>query len=124
MKKQTAKIVFMGALLGLFVTDGFCDNVYVYDGYALSTANAYTDKKIQGLRGETHEGTALAIALSNPVIENGKKQAINVGVGQYESASAIGITYARRVNNDVFVDFGVSTTNSNIASKAGVNFSF
>lgn len=96
---------------------------------ATTYAKSYTDAKIdevkQELRGEIHRGTALAIALSTPVvIENGKKQAVNIGVGQYKSASAIGITYARRVSKDTFVNFGASFVEQDVATRAGVNYSF
>lgn len=98
-------------------------------GNSLAEANAYTDQKIadvkQELRKEMHESTALAIALSTPaVIENGKDNGMSIGVGQYKSAAAIGVSYSRRATRDTFVNFGVSAVGQSVASRASYNLSF
>lgn len=95
----------------------------------LQSANGYTDQKIndleQNLRGEIAEGTALAMALSSPaIIENGRVNAMSIGVGQYKSATALGISYSRRATRDTFVNVGVSAVGQNVAARSSVNFSF
>lgn len=95
----------------------------------LQSANGYTDQKIndleQNLRGEIAEGTALAMALSSPaIIENGRDNAMSIGVGQYKSATALGISYSRRATRDTFVNVGVSAVGQNVAARSSVNFSF
>lgn len=106
-------------------------NTYADQGDArtLQASKDYTDSKIsevkQELRKEMHESTALAIALSTPaVIENGKDNSMSIGVGQYKSAAAIGVSYSRRATRDTFINFGVSAVGQSVASRASYNLSF
>lgn len=98
-------------------------------GNSLSEANAYTDQKIedikQELRKEMHESTALALALSSPaVIEPGKDNGMSIGVGQYKSAAALGVSYSRRTRSNEFLNIGISTVGGNVATRSSYNFSF
>jgi len=102
---------------------------YTYVDQSEQRANAYTDAKIaevkQELRKEMHESTALALALATPaVIEGGKDNAMSIGVGQYKSAAALGVSFSRRATLSSFVNVGVSTVGGNVAARSSVNFSF
>lgn len=102
---------------------------YTYVDQAEQRANAYTDAKIaevkQELRKEMHESTALAMALSTPaVIEAGKDNGMSIGVGQYKSAAALGVSYSRRATKDTFINVGMSAVSSGVATRASYNFSF
>lgn len=99
------------------------------DARTLQSAKDYTDAKIedikQELRKEMHESTALALALSSPaVIEPGKENGVSVGVGQYKSAAALGISYSRRTRTNEFLNVGISTVGGNVATRSSYNFSF
>lgn len=98
-------------------------------GSSLAESKDYTDQQIanvkQELRKEMHESTALAIALASPaVIEAGSDNAMSIGVGQYKSAAAIGLSFSRKMKQNSFVNLGVSAVGQNVASRASYNLSF
>lgn len=82
--------------------------------------NMFEDR-ISSLR----KGVALAAALQTPVIEQGKNNAVKMGVASVDGKEGFGIAYARRINASVQVNVDVATDfDSEIAARAGANYSF
>lgn len=90
---------------------------------------AYVDKGVN----KAYEGTAIALAISQPVFLPGQNFAFRVGYGGYESQNAVGFSAAGVIARDLFgygstvsLDGGVGfgTENSGVAGKAGVTIGF
>ncbi len=90
---------------------------------------AYVDKGDK----KAYEGTAIALAISQPVFLPGQNFAFRVGYGGYESQNAVGFSAAGVIARDLFgygstvsLDGGVGfgTENSGVAGKAGVTIGF
>ena len=96
--------------------------------FATDAANkAYVD---QGLN-KAYQGTAIALAISQPVLGTGQNFAIRAGWGEYESQNAGGISAVGIIGRDwlwggstVALDGGVGFSNNQVAAKAGVTFGF
>jgi len=94
---------------------------------------AYVDTNVGKARNQAYEGTAVALAISQPILANGQTFAIRAGWGDYESESAFGVSAAGVIAHDVFgygstvtLDggVGVGTNYNGVGGKAGVTFGF
>ncbi len=93
---------------------------------------AYVDTTLNKGLNKAYEGTAMALAISQPILMNGQSFAVRAGWGDYESQSAGGVSVAGVVARDLFgygstvvLDGGVGFGNSgDVAGKAGVTFGF
>lgn len=89
---------------------------------------AYVDRGLN----KAYQGTAIALALSQPIFAPGQTWAIRAGWGGYESQNAGGVTVAGIVGRDWFgggstvaIDGGVGfSDNGAVAGKAGVTIGF
>ncbi len=90
---------------------------------------AYVDKQTN----RAFEGTAVALAISQPMFQPGQSFAVRAGWGDYESQNAFGVSAAGIVAHDIFgygstvtVDagVGVGTNYNGVAGKAGVTIGF
>ncbi|MGA7323577.1 MAG: hypothetical protein WBX25_03615 [Rhodomicrobium sp.] len=90
---------------------------------------AYVDKGVN----KAFEGTALALAISQPMFMPGQSFAIRAGWGDYQSQNAFGVSAAGVIARDVFgygstivVDGGVGVGGNynGVAGKAGVTIGF
>lgn len=95
----------------------------------LSEANSYTDSKIsaleESLTKEYRSATATAIALAvSPILSNGNKHALGIGLGHYEGENAVAVNYVAEVNKNVHVQLGTALNSNSTALKGGVSFGF
>ena len=89
---------------------------------------AYVDRGLN----KAYEGTAIALAISQPVLATGQSFAIRAGWGDYESQNAFGVSAVGVVGRDWFwggstvaIDGGIGFGNSNsVAGKVGVTLGF
>ncbi len=89
---------------------------------------AYVDRGLN----KAYEGTAIALAISQPIIGPNQTFAIRAGWGNYESENAFGISAAGIIGRDwlwsgstVALDGGVGWGSNNaVAAKAGVTLAF
>jgi trimeric autotransporter adhesin len=90
---------------------------------------AYVDKGVN----KAYEGTALALAISQPVFLPGQTFAIRGGWGEYESRNAFGVSAAGVIAHNVFGNgstvsldggVGVGTSYNGVAGKAGITIGF
>jgi hypothetical protein len=90
---------------------------------------AYVDKSTN----KAYEGTAVALAISQPVFLPGQNFAIRAGWGDYESQNAFGVSAAGVIARDVFgygstvaldAGLGVGTNYNGFGAKAGVTVGF
>jgi len=97
--------------------------------YGTDAANkAYVDRGLN----KAYEGTAIALAISQPIIGPNQTFAIRAGWGDYENQSAFGLSAAGIIGRDwlwggstVALDGGVGWgSNNSVAGKAGVTFAF
>ncbi len=81
---------------------------------------------------KAYQGTAIALAISQPVFAPGQTWAVRAGWGGYESQNAFGLSVAGIVGRDWFgggstvaIDGGVGFSADNtVAGKAGVTVGF
>ena len=80
---------------------------------------------------KAYEGTAIALALSQPIFAPGQSWAIRAGYGGFESANAGGVSVAGIIGRDWFgagttiaIDGGVGFADNVVAGKAGVTIGF
>ena len=92
-----------------------------------ATNKAYVDKGLN----KAYEGTAIALAISQPVFLPGQTFAVRGGWGDYEGQNAFGVSAAGVVAHNVFgygstvsLDGGIGAGNSSVAGKAGVTVGF
>ena len=92
-----------------------------------ATNKAYVDKGLN----KAYEGTAIALAISQPVFLPGQTFAVRGGWGDYAGQNAFGVSAAGVVAHNVFgygstvsLDAGVGAGNSSVAGKAGVTVGF
>ncbi|MGO9474082.1 MAG: hypothetical protein ACLPWS_11870, partial [Rhodomicrobium sp.] len=94
---------------------------------------AYVDTSVNKARNQAYEGTAVALAISQPILTNGQTFAIRGGWGDYENESAFGVSAVGLIAHDVFgygstiaLDGGVGfgTNYNGVGGKAGVTFGF
>ena len=64
--------------------------------------------ELETLRGETREGTAIAIALSGVFVPSGKEHAASLRYGHFEGEDAIAAQIALGLSETVMVDFGAA----------------
>jgi hypothetical protein len=97
--------------------------------FATDAANkAYVDKGLN----KAYEGTAIALAISQPVLATGQSFALRAGWGDYESQNAFGLSAVGIIGRDWFwggstvaLDGGVGWGSNNaVAAKAGVTIGF
>ena len=89
---------------------------------------AYVDRGLN----KAFEGTAIALAISQPIIGPNQTFAIRAGWGNYESENAFGLSAAGIIGRDwlwngstVALDGGVGFSNNNtVAGKAGITLAF
>jgi hypothetical protein len=90
---------------------------------------AYVDRGVN----RAFEGTAVALAISQPVFLPGQTFAIRAGWGDYQGQNAAGVAAAGVIAHDVFgygstvtldAGIGVGTTYNDVGGKAGVTFGF
>jgi hypothetical protein len=89
---------------------------------------AYVDRGLN----KAYEGTAIALAISQPIIGPNQTFAIRAGWGNYESENAFGLSAAGIIGRDWFwngstvaLDAGVGWGSDNsVAGKAGVTLAF
>jgi hypothetical protein len=90
---------------------------------------AYVDKGVN----KAYEGTAIALAISQPVFLPGQSFAIRAGWGNYESQNAFGVSAAGVIARDMFgygstvaLDGGVGVGGNynGVAGKAGLTIGF
>ncbi|MFW2528544.1 YadA-like family protein, partial [Aliarcobacter butzleri] len=87
------------------------------------------DNKIDNLEKTLREGyrsaTATAIALGvSPVLSNGNKNAIGIGLGHYEGENAIAVNYIAELNKNVHMQLGTALNSDTTALKGGISFGF
>jgi hypothetical protein len=92
-----------------------------------ATNKAYVDKGLN----KAYEGTAIALAISQPVFLPGQTFAIRGGWGDYEGQNAFGVSAAGVIAHNVLgygstvsLDAGIGAGNSSVAGKAGVTVGF
>ena len=92
-----------------------------------ATNKAYVDKGLN----KAYEGTAIALAISQPVFLPGQTFAVRGGWGDFEGQNAFGVSAAGVVAHNVFgygstvsLDAGIGAGNSSVAGKAGVTVGF
>ncbi len=79
---------------------------------AVSQANAYTDRAIDGLRKEYSRAiAAVAASPALPALAPGER-AIAVGTGYYNGQGGIGIAFALATQGGAIINAGVATTDS------------
>lgn len=89
---------------------------------------AYVDRGLN----KAYEGTAIALAISQPIFGPGQNFAIRAGWGNYENENAFGVSAAGIIGRDwlwggstVVLDGGVGWgSNNSVAGKAGVTLAF
>jgi len=89
---------------------------------------AYVDRGLN----KAYEGTAIALAISQPIIGPNQTFAIRAGWGTYESENAFGLSAAGIIGRDWFwngstvaLDGGVGWgSNNSVAGKAGITLAF
>ena len=89
---------------------------------------AYVDRGLN----KAYEGTAIALAISQPIIGPNQTFAIRAGWGNYESENAFGLSAAGIIGRDWFwngstvaLDGGVGWgSNNSVAGKAGITLAF
>ncbi len=90
---------------------------------------AYVDKGLN----KAYEGTALALAISQPMFLPGQSFALRAGWGGYESQNAFGVSAAGVIARDMFgygstvaLDggIGVGGNSNSVAGKAGITIGF
>ena len=89
---------------------------------------AYVDRGLN----KAYEGTAIALAISQPIIGPNQTFAIRAGWGTYESENAFGLSAAGIIGRDWFwngstvaLDGGVGFgSNNSVAGKAGITLAF
>ncbi len=111
--------------LGNNVVHGVADPVVGTD----AANKAYVDRGVN----KAYEGTAIALAISQPLLVNDQSFAIRGGWGTYENQNAFGVSAAGVIARGVFgngstvvVDAGVGfgTDHNDVAGKAGVTIGF
>jgi hypothetical protein len=92
-----------------------------------ATNKAYVDKGLN----KAYEGTAIALAISQPVFLPGQTFAMRGGWGGYEGQNAFGVSVAGVIAHNTFgygstvsLDGGIGAGNSSVAGKAGVTVGF
>jgi hypothetical protein len=80
---------------------------------------------------KAYQGTAIALALSQPIFAPGQSWAVRAGYGGFESANAGGVSVAGIIGRDWFgagttiaIDGGVGFADNVVAGKAGVTIGF
>ena len=105
------------------------------DAQTLSSANAYTDAKVQEAKAYTDQqvqeakkearaGVALALALSTPLDFSNGSNAMNIGTGYFKGQSAVGINFGKKINDYTHYTLGVARNSQDSAVKASVGFSW
>lgn len=112
--------VVHGVAAPVFGTDA-ANKAYVDSG--LNAANRRIDK--------AYQGTAIALALSQPIFAPGQSWAVRAGWGGFEGQNAGGVSVAGIIGRDWFgagttvaVDGGVGFADNVVAGKAGVTIGF
>ncbi len=87
------------------------------------------DNKMDNLERTLKEGyrsaTATAIALGiSPVLSNGNKNALGIGLGHYEGENAIAINYIAEIDKNVHLQLGTAISGDSQGFKAGMSFGF
>jgi hypothetical protein len=107
------------------------DNVVHGVGDPISGTDAANKRYVDRGVNKAYEGTAIALALSQPIFAPGQSWAIRAGYGGFESASAGGVSVAGIVGRDWFgagstiaIDGGVGFADNVVAGKAGVTIGF
>jgi trimeric autotransporter adhesin len=94
-----------------------------------ATNKAYVDKGLN----KAYDGTAIALAISQPVFLPGQTFAMRAGWGDYQGQSAFGVSAAGVIAHNTFgygstvsLDggIGVGTNSNSVAGKAGVTVGF
>lgn len=108
------------------------NKAYVDEEIAKSTGGvnrAYVDRGLS----KANEGTAIALAISQPVFLPGQTFAVRAGWGGYEDQNAFGFSMAGVIAHDVFGSgstvsldggFGVGGNYNTVAGKAGLTIGF
>ena len=92
-----------------------------------ATNKAYVDKGLN----KAYEGTAIALAISQPVFLPGQTFAMRGGWGDYQGQNAFGVSVAGVIARNTFgygstvsLDAGIGAGSSSVAGKAGVTVGF
>jgi hypothetical protein len=78
------------------------------DAVNVSQLNA-VQNNVDDVQDEARRGIAIAMALDTHLPDPGKQFRVNLGGGYYNGKSALGLTGAGRVNDDVAVYFGIGS---------------
>ncbi len=80
--------------------------------------------KLETLSDKAMHGIAISMATKVFLPDPGKKFRVNVGVAEYEGASALGISGSGRINNDTALYFGLGTDTAgeHTAVQAGASY--
>ncbi len=105
------------------------DYADIGDLKTLTKANSYTDSKIsaleESLTKEYRSATATAIALGvSPILSNGNKHSLGVGLGHYEGENAVAVNYVAEVTKNVHIQLGTALNSNSQAFKGGMSFGF
>ena len=93
-------------------------------GDGVAPFDAVNRRQLDAVQEEARRGVAIAAALDTSLPDPGRNFRVNVGGGYYNGESAIGITGAGRINDQVALYFGLgSDTGFNeTAAKVGVSY--
>ncbi|MBI0425717.1 YadA-like family protein [Psychrobacter sp. NG27] len=68
----------------------------------------------------------MALSMETPVIPSGKKYAMTIGTGYYNSSTAISASFAGRVSDSVTISTGAGfgTDTGKVGARGGVTFAW
>jgi autotransporter adhesin len=91
----------------------------------LTSANAYTDSRINDLSHEVHRGVAGAIAMSRALIPlNPGETGVAVGVGTSRGEGAVAVSLQHYVAKRVHLNIGASFSGSDVQAGGGIGIKF
>ena len=104
-----------------------------YVDQAIGNANAANKAYVDKAFGKANEGTAIALALEQPVFLPGQNFAMRAGAARFEGGSAYGVSAAGMIARDFLgygstlvadVGFGAGASYGQVAIRAGLTFGF
>jgi len=105
-------------------TDAKVQEAKAYTDAKVQEAKAYTDQQVQEAKKEARAGVALALALSTPLDFSNGSNAMNIGTGYFKGQSAVGINFGKKINDYTHYTLGVARNSQDSAVKASVGFSW
>jgi autotransporter adhesin len=91
----------------------------------LSSANTYTDAKINNLSDEAHRGIAGAIAMSRAIMSlNPGESGIAAGFGESGGQGAVALSFQHNTKDNIQFNIGASFDTSNVQVGGGIGIKF